>query len=242
MTGSEVYHVINAHTFESSVELAQLLSTSYPTQTQSEMPHTHSLSTPTMLEDEVFMRSVLEHTYPPNPATAFTTEELVRKAHAILRDFQAANSARSITAQYDPKQRLQVDMITLLSAMLDCAKICGGERYVASVIIASQGADDRESKFVGDDLFQVASDWLLFLLWPCMFFYHFLFASVLKCLPSVKKAYKSQTAPQSTDTTPSPDETVPPDYLNKDVPKSLRSKVSIMPSITTCLTYKYCVM
>ena len=104
------------------------------------MPQTYSDRS--LHEEEIFNAKLIELMYPKSPATSrLTTEELVRIAHTALNGLlnENENSASTITSEDNTEQSLQIDVHKLLTVMLDCSRICGGERYVASAIISVGG-------------------------------------------------------------------------------------------------------
>ncbi|OBZ67919.1 hypothetical protein A0H81_12308 [Grifola frondosa] len=122
--------------------------------------------------DEAFIAKA-----PPLMYSSIETAELIHEARAALRIFELPGNNRQVGVHGH-----WIDVHGLLDAMLIGAKISGGERYTASVIIAaSMGQSDGGIKQLAD----VAQDWLFHLLWP------------------IKKAYKSKEIKYEL-TTPTP--------------------------------------
>ncbi|OBZ67865.1 hypothetical protein A0H81_12270 [Grifola frondosa] len=107
-------------------------------------------STPTH-SDEAFTASVLAIMNSPTQTT-----KLVCIARAALRAFELSGMNRQIGVP-----GCSIDVYRLVNAMLEGAKISGGERYTVSAIIAAAGCHGGIH-----NLTILAQEWLFCLLWP----------------------------------------------------------------------------
>ncbi|OBZ70793.1 hypothetical protein A0H81_09242 [Grifola frondosa] len=128
------------------------------------------------------------------------TADLMREARAALGIFKLPGNDRQIGVHEH-----WIDVYRLLDAMLEGAKISGGERYTASVIIAATiNKNDGGIK----QLVSVAQDWLFRLLWPIVI------------------AFKSKEEPTSDFTTPTiRDSEVLANPVPKNRPSSFHDKI-----------------
>lgn len=127
---------------------------------------TRSLSPLTDLSDDD-NDSISRH--PVQLTDAFVMTVLDRmNATVLTAELQEGANAQLLLFGDVPRERriledTEIDTLRVLQEMLDNAPSDRGKRYVASVVICCNNHNNRD-----DELFKLGSDFVNFLLWPCM--------------------------------------------------------------------------
>ena len=94
-------------------------------------------------------------------------QELVNTAEKVISEKFAPALQRVYTCKKG-SQKISINLDVVMKSMLACAEECGGQRYVASAIVAcSQKGNDED---VVETLAALGTIWLTHLLFVCQFY------------------------------------------------------------------------